>query len=420
MARSISTRIYRTVFAACFISLSAAAFVVIVGYEDLEQSMLELDFKAERDFIIEHADPQTPLLWNTGHLLAAYLPKTLPSQQPPELFRKFPFPFSGEVEIDGKTFLITMNQSDSGRFYLAKDISLFEEREVMFQQLLGATGVGALLLSLLISHIIARQLAAPLQRLATTIRSTPPGQRMPRLELDFRDTELQAIGEGFNAFLDELEGFVKREQLLLSLASHELRTPIAVISGALEVLQQRNQLSASDQKTLQRIHNATAEMKTNVEALLKLSRRRGTAESASALSLALVLQQVLADLASAGHNPQRVQLELVAQPIVTTDPTLVTMLLRNLIQNALQHTQESITVRLEANTVTVIDRGNGLPESALRLLHMAFLSNREIPKLTGLGLYIVTLICQRLDWGIEVDSSDTGSSVRLRFKSESV
>ena len=415
MARSISTRIYWTVFAACLISLFAAGLVVIIGYEDLEQSMLELDFKVERDFILEHADPLIPLTWSTGHMEAAYLPDSRPGLQPPLLFQRFPFPFSGETEIDGKTFLVSLYQLDGGRLYLAKDISLFEARETTFQQLLVATGIGVILLSLLISHLIARQLAAPLQQLASTIRSTPPSQHMPRLALTFRDAELQAIGEGFNAFLDELEGFVKREQLLLSLASHELRTPIAVISGAIEVLQQRDQLSADDRKTLQRIERATAEMKNNVEVLLTLSRRPTSTANSSPLSLPEVLQQVLADMASVVSHTERVQLELAAAPVVNADAVLVTMLLRNLLQNALQHTPGTITVRLEANAFTVTDRGAGLPEASQRLLHMATLSHKEIPMLTGLGLYIVTLICQRLQWQLETQSSSSGTSVRVQF-----
>lgn len=416
VARSIRTRIYRTVFAACLISLTAAVAVVLVGYEDLERSMLELDFKAERDFVLEHADRQAPLSWSTANLTAFYVPAPLIERYvPPQIFRTLPFPFSGEVEIGNRTFLITLGEVSGGRLYLAKDISLFEEREAMFERLLAAAGLGGIMLSLLLSHLSAKRLAGPLQRLAATIRGTRPEQRMPRLALDFEDAELRAVGEGFNSFLDELEAFVKREHSLLSLASHELRTPIAVISGALEILDQRDQLSAEDKRTLQRVRQATAEMGSNVEVLLKLARRQGQAEPQDTLELTAVLQEVLSDLRDTANGAQRVRLEVTTAPVVVADSALVKMLLRNLLHNALQHTKGEVRVRLDASSMAIIDRGSGLPESAERLLRERALPRGETAALSGLGLYIVTLICQRLNWVLEVESSEQGVAVCLQF-----
>lgn len=416
MLRSIAKRIYWTVFTACSISLVATVAVVLVGYEDLERSLLEQDFQAERDFVFGRIDRQAPLAWNTANLTAFYVPARLVERHPPPaFFRRFPFPFAGEVEIADKTFLVTLGEVSGGRLYIAKDISLVEQREALFERLLAAIGLGVIMLSLLLSHISARRLASPLQHLAAHIRRTPPGQKMPRIGLDFEDVELHSIGESFNIFLDELETFVKREQFLLSLASHELRTPIAVISGASDILEQRDRLSAEDKKTLQRIQRATAEMAANTEALLRLARRGSQVENHNRICLRSMLRQVLEDLGSAAGAAPRVQLELVADPAVAADPALVIMLLRNLLQNALQHTGGEVRVRLDTGSLTITDSGPGLPEQAQRLLRERSLPPGETTVLSGLGLYLVTLICERLAWALDVQSSPEGAVLGLRF-----
>src|SRR5690606_1882219 len=113
--------------------------------------------------------------------------------------------------------------------------------------------------SLLLAVLSSRRIVKPLRLLSDRISRTPVGTSMPRMETDYADAELHSIAMTFNRFLDELESHVRREQSLLSLASHELRTPIAVMSGALDILESRNQLSSNDQATLARVRRACDE-----------------------------------------------------------------------------------------------------------------------------------------------------------------
>src|SRR5690606_23369210 len=134
-------------------------------------------------------------------------------------------------------------------------------------------GVVVLVLGALLAHLTTRRLVTPLRQLTDHIRVTQPAPRMPRISRTFKDRELREIADTFNLFLDEIETYVRREQSLLGLASHELRTPIAVILGALDVIAQRGRLSAEDDKTFQRIVRASQEMSANIDSILKLTRR---------------------------------------------------------------------------------------------------------------------------------------------------
>lgn len=87
------------------------------------------------------------------------------------------------------------------------------------------------------------------------------------------------------------------------------------------------------------------------------------------------------------------------------------MLLRNLIQNALQHTTGTITLHLYADHILLQDQGRGLsPQQQARL------GQQQAPTTGGLGLYIVTLMCEKLSWRLDLKSElDHGTQIELFF-----
>jgi len=415
MTHSIGRRIRRTVLLAIFVTLFVTVTSVFVANENLERSVLEIDIQAERDFILEHTDLGAPLSWDTASLKAFYLPPDSTDLSGlPEIFRGLPFPFSGEIEINGSEFLMTLGEAKGGRLYIAKDISIFERRETLFQTFLLVLGGVVLVLGALLAHLTTRRLVTPLRQLTDHIRVTRPAPRIPRISREFRDRELREIADTFNLFLDEIETYVKREQSLLSLASHELRTPIAVILGALDVLAQRDTLSAEDYRTVQRIVRASREMSANIDTVLKLTRRTPGADEREHVILQDVLREVVEDLERAVGGASRIQVRIMDPLSLMSDRLLVKMLLRNLLQNALQHTNGAVAVAIRHEVIEIADQGDGLPDSQKKLLRDELGDASALLALSGLGLFIVTLICERLGWRLEVlQSSPSGTTLRL-------
>ena len=418
MAATIEKRIRRTVLAAILITFFVTVASVIVANESLEQALLELDLQAEREFMLDNARPGETLVWDTATLKAYYSPPGIaPDYRLPAIFHGFPVPFSGEVELDGSTFLITTGIVRDGHLYLAKDISLFESRESSFHEFLLFLGLATVLLGIILARITGKRLVAPIQRLANQIRGTTPAPRMRRVHADYKDVELQAIALSFNLFLGELETYVKREQSLMGLASHELRTPIAVIAGALDVLEQRGALKEADRGPFMRMRRAVDEMAANIDVILKLTRRKSTTERKERIALADMAREVRDDLARHTANvAKRVRITATDQPEVVQDPALVKMLLRNLIQNAVQHTAGSVDVRIGRESVEIQDEGSGLPAAYLAYLNDPQSDAGELLSLSGLGLFIVALICERLSWTLRVaPSSQPGTTMHLTF-----
>jgi len=416
--RPIEKRIGRTVLGAVLVTFMVTVAAVIVTNEKLEDALLQLDLESERDFILENARPNEILLWDTVMLKAYYAPPgMIVDERLPAIFHDLPLPFSGELEIGPATFLITTSEVGGGHFYLAKDITLFEKREDEFHWSLFVLGIFVVGLGVVLTRITSHQLVAPIRRLSQQIRATTPAARMPRVQAQYQDAELQAIAQSFNLFLGELETFFRREQSLMGLASHELRTPIAVIAGALDVIEQRGGVAGEHQAPLARIRAAVEEMTTNVVMILKLTRRQSGNDRRERVDLAALVQEVRDDLGR--HHVAVIERIIVrgrTQTHIVADPTLVKMLLRNLLGNAVQHTAGSVTVAITPNTLDIADEGTGLPQAYRDYLNDPQADAGELLSLSGgLGLFIVSLACERLGWRLQAVPAQTGTRLRIVF-----
>ncbi|WP_341668746.1 sensor histidine kinase [Alcaligenes sp. SDU_A2] len=415
---TIEKRIRRTVLGAILITFLVTVASVLTANDRLEQSLLDMDMQAERDFLLDNARPNEILVWDIATLKAYYVPAGMQQDgRMPELFQGLPFPFSGEIKLGAHTYLITTGPIRDGRLFLAKDITLFETREQEFHRFLLILGLAVVALGIMLSRITGKKLVAPVQQLVAQIRSTTPARRMPRVYADYQDTELRAIAQSFNVFLSELENYVKREQSLMGLASHELRTPIAVIAGALDVIERRGGLESADRAPLLRMRRAVNEMAANIDVLLRLTRRTSSQDRHEPISLAAVLREIQDDLARQLPDArQRLILDIQAQPQVHGDPVLVKILLRNLMQNSLQHTQGPVQATLTDTHADIVDHGAGLPDAYRNYLNDPTPDASELLSLSGLGLFIVGLICERLNWRLHAFAPTPNDNiVRIHF-----
>jgi two-component system sensor histidine kinase KdpD len=185
---------------------------------------------------------------------------------------------------------------------------------------------------------------------------------------------------------------------LLSAVSHDLRTPLAVITGAATTLRDdsgtltpgaRAELLASivdDARRLERVLTNLLQL-TRVETGLQPSREWVPAEELVGAALTR-LEDVLAD--------RRVELDVAADLELHIDPVLFEQVLINLLENAIKHGRPPITVcarRVRDRVVIeVADRGDGLPADASRLFEK-FVRASKAPGV-GLGLAVVRAIVE--------------------------
>jgi signal transduction histidine kinase len=178
--------------------------------------------------------------------------------------------------------------------------------------------------------------------------------------------EVRALAESFDTMLDRLEDAFARQRAFASDASHELRTPLTVIRGQLEVLARNRDPSAEDVRHVERlVRTEIVRMERLVEDLLVLA-RADEAEFLRPRTLDLVpfCEEMIDGFRAAADR--RFELALDTAGSLVVDPDRLAQALRNLIRNAIEHTEPGGLVRLAAEatgdrvTIAVEDDGPGI------------------------------------------------------------
>jgi len=219
-----------------------------------------------------------------------------------------------------------------------------------------------------------------------------------------------------------LDDFVERERLFTRDASHELRTPIAVFKGSLDLLERKNSLSEADAKILQRMRRSVEGMETLVETLLMLAREDGFGEQPDSFDAAALVQKQVDALQPLAENTNNVLTVHCDSAIISsTHPRVIEILTSNLISNALQFTSNGqVSVSINNKQLAVADTGIGMDEDTqARMFQPFFRGNPEVNGGYGLGLAIVRRLVDRCGWQLQVSSArNEGTTITILFSSQ--
>ena len=405
MKPSIASRISRVqFFTTCSLIVVFASTSYLLTLF-IEKSLLAQDFEEERTFIMEQYGTDNYFQHSTKSIFIEYIPNNSTVQSSSNsIFKNININSQEQIKHEGKAFWVAIKASNNGIFYHARNLTALKERENQYLLIDAIITLLILITAWVISKITSVRIVRQLSLLSEKVKSIKIDQSIVKIEEDLPDFETASLAISFNAFLSELERFVIRERTMIGLASHELRTPIAVILGAVDVLQKEGISKNQEKNALERIESATTEMNSNVTSLLRLSRKQDNTLDLSNFKLETVISEVINDLSSVSAKPISVELCVQEECALTSDRVLVKLLLRNLIQNSLQHTQSTTKITLHSNKFIITDTGEGLPN------HLKDSLDRQNPDQTlsqsqGLGLYIVMLICERLEWKTNLTSN---------------
>ncbi|MGI2170346.1 sensor histidine kinase [Shewanella sp. MF05960] len=253
--------------------------------------------------------------------------------------------------------------------------------------------------------LVMRRVTLPIERL----KNWAKGLNTQQLELstpDFHYSELNTLASIIKTSLSTVQDSLAREQQFLSYASHELRTPIAVIRTNTELLQKLISKGASAEKqalVVERIERAGITMTDLTETLLWLNRREGKSLPLNEVHLGLLIRQLVQDLTYLTHG-KNIEIHINTDESAQQLPsTLCRIIMTNLIRNAFQHTLEgSVTIEQSAASVSIINQCESHANSSEDL---GF----------GLGLELTTRLITQYDWPYQNIETNRGRKVSVDF-----
>ncbi len=268
-------------------------------------------------------------------------------------------------------------------------------------------GALAVLLALIASYLAGASVSLPLRRMARVAARIDDGDLDPRMRPPATAaSEVRVLAESFNHMLDRLsEAFASQKDFIAD-ASHELRTPLTVIAGQLEVLAAQDAPEPDEVRRVQRLVAAEiARTSRLVDDMLLLAR----SERHDFLHMREVeLEPFVDELWTAARmsGERRFELGPVPRATLTADPDRLAQALRNLISNAVEHTQAPQgLVRLDVEALAsghvrfvVSDDGPGIDprqlERVFERFHRTDSSRNRRAGGAGLGLAIVRAIAE--------------------------
>lgn len=238
-----------------------------------------------------------------------------------------------------------------------------------------------------------------------------------RISVEDTEDELKSLAWAINSMLDRINESYRAQIRFVSDASHELRTPIAVIEGYANLL---DRWGKNDEKTLQEsidaIKDEASNMKGLVEQLLFLARGDNNTMNLQMeqFDLAVLVQEVIREtqMIDSGHDFKATTENLT----VYADKALIKQSLRILIDNAIKYSNPDGLITLSvfpkeaAALIAVQDEGIGIPPEAVpRVFDRFYRADQSRTKSTGgtgLGLSIAKWIAERHGGHMEVLSRE--------------
>lgn len=279
------------------------------------------------------------------------------------------------------------------------------EKPTFYRQLICIAFIGITLFVIMLFFIFHR-IAKPMERMLDWTKGLNKENLQDDIP-DFRYTELNTLAELIIASMTTVQDSLKREQEFLSYASHELRTPIAVVRSNSELMKKMMALPNSQDKqaiALTRIQRAGLTMTDLCETLLWLNRRNHEKLPLQEIALDELVTQITHELEYLCQGKQ-VNVELVTSPYTCRcTKTLVRIVISNLIRNAFQHTHNgSVLIKQQGGELEIINHNQHEPPKEAEL---GF----------GLGLELAERIIRQQQWPYQVEKHQQGRSIWLDFK----
>ncbi|MDQ6964872.1 MAG: ATP-binding protein [Mariprofundales bacterium] len=267
----------------------------------------------------------------------------------------------------------------------------------------GVLGLISMIISGWVGYTIAGRAYSPLRQIIRTARAVAAGDLSRRLTPRGDDPEMHSLELALNKMFCELEASFSAQKRFTADASHELRIPLTILKGEVEVLLRHPRSSEQYQLHLQQHLEMISRMQRIVDDLLTLARAdAGQLELVQeSVDLTLLLQEVgQQHLILFAREDVTLEMDIAEGLEVSGDPRQLERVIYNLLNNAYKHAPRRSTIYLHARSdgkmvfIHVRDEGEGIAPEHLEKLFVRFFRaddsrvRQQVSSGAGLGLAI--------------------------------
>lgn len=295
-------------------------------------------------------------------------------------------------------------------------------------KILIATNLVGLVIAIISGIFISRKFLQPIRDITATAKEIEINDLGIRIPVSDSNDELHELAKTFNHMLTRLQTGFEQQRRFVSDASHELRTPITVISGYANMLDRWGKQDISViEEGIDAIKSEAVNMYDLIEKLLFLARadQSKLIMNKARLDMKQLIEEVVQDtyLIAPSHN---ILLRQNDPAMIYADYSSIKQVLRIFIENSIKYTPIGGTISISSRQtnnhleVTIQDTGIGIPKEDQPKIFERFYrvdkSRSKITGGTGLGLSIARLITEQHDTTIHLTSAQgEGTTITLRI-----
>ncbi|HOY41117.1 MAG TPA: ATP-binding protein [Chitinophagales bacterium] len=277
----------------------------------------------------------------------------------------------------------------------------------------------------LIMYYVASKAIKPVQKLIQSASEINESNISSRLPLPNNKDEIYKLATTFNDLLNRIENSIEQQKQFTADASHEMRTPLTIIKGTLEVLLRKERTPEHYEQKINEVISQTDRLSYLFDQLLQLAR----AESNNTIikKEKIILKEKIDHLINGGDlllNKNQIKYNIPSNCVVFADAALLDRILENIISNAIKYNTPNGNITFEwnekSNSLLIKDEGIGISKDQQPYLFNRFYradnSRSSEIKGNGLGLSIVKKLCELQHIKISVESAENkGTSFTLQF-----
>ena len=272
------------------------------------------------------------------------------------------------------------------------------------------------LLTAVVGWLIARRAFKPVRQITDTVDAISDGSDLTaRIGLKRGRDEIHRLAATFDRMFDRLEHSFNAEKRFASDASHELRTPIAVIIAECEYARQNAKTVEDYEESMEVVERQSRKMSALINQLLNITRMdQGThSVQLERADFSALVEVVCDEAATASGRAIELEKDIEQGVYANMDVGLMARLVQNLVENAFKYTAEGGHVRVSLKAeggllkFSVEDNGIGIDKKDLPHIWERFWqadSSRGVDRGSGLGLSMVKQISDAHGGKLSVES----------------